>query len=372
MKLDRRLIENLDWVVPMCVIMLSVIGIMTIYSATRPLGGGPQQTYYIRQAYWLAIGLAAMAGAASINYEELRRFAPAIFVAGVVGLIAVLIAGRLGMGAKRWINIGPLSLQPSEFFKLALIIALSNYFSRVPGAMRMREMVVAFAGFVLLPFLLIVKQPDLGTALIVIFLFVTMSMVKGVGKKVVTMAVVIALISVPFVGSIMWDGLKDYQKKRILAFVDPSHDPEGTSYHITQSKVAVGSGGFTGKGYLEGTQGPFRFLPEKHTDFVFAAFAEEWGFIGSVFLLAIYLVLIMRGISTAEKAKDEFGRMLALGITFMFTGYMFINIGMTMGLVPVVGIPLPFMSYGGTALVSNCFAAGILISIRARRFELFY
>ena len=170
----------------------------------------------------------------------------------------------------------------------------------------------------------------------------------------------------------MWTGLKDYQKNRIIAFVDPEVDPSGIGYHINQSKIAIGSGEFLGKGYLEGTQGPFRFLPEKHTDFIFAVFAEEWGFLGSVFLLSLYLLLILRGLDTASKAKDDFGRLLALGITFMFSIYFFVNVGMTLGIMPVVGIPLPFMSYGGTALLSNYISIGVLINIRTRRFSLFY
>ena len=186
------------------------------------------------------------------------------------------------------------------------------------------------------------------------------------------MIVLIALVSLPFMGNILWTGLKDYQKNRLVAFIDPHADPSGIGYHINQSKVAIGSGEFLGKGFLRGTQGPFRFLPERHTDFIFAVFAEEWGFAGALFLLSLYFFLIVRGLDTARKAKDEFGRMLALGITFMFAVYFFINVGMTLGIMPVVGIPLPFMSYGGTALLSNFISAGVLINIRTRRFSLFY
>lgn len=200
----------------------------------------------------------------------------------------------------------------------------------------------------------------------------SVSLAKGLLKKVIITIVVIGIISLPFIGNIMWTGLKDYQKNRLIAFIEPEVDPAGIGYHINQSKIAVGSGEFLGKGYLKGTQGPFRFLPEKHTDFIFAVFAEEWGFAGSVFLLSLYLLLIMRGLDTARKAKDDFGRLLALGITFMFSIYFFVNIGMTLGIMPVVGIPLPFMSYGGTALLSNYISIGVLINIRTRRFSLFY
>jgi rod shape determining protein RodA len=372
LRIDRRLITNFDWVVLGTTVLLSLIGIMTIYSATRPLGGGEHPSYYIKQLYWLLIGLGAMLVVVSIDYSYLNRYAYAIFGGGMALLVAVLVMGRTGLGATRWISLGPISFQPSDLFKLAYIITMAHWLSRVRGELTVRDLVFSFVAFTAVPLLLIIKQPDLGTGLIMLMLFTLMSLTKGVQKKVVMVAVTLAVISVPFVGNIFWDELKDYQKMRIVAFVQPDVDPAGVSYHINQSKVAIGSGGITGKGYLKGTQGPFRFLPEKHTDFIFSVFAEEWGFLGALALLAVYLTLIMKGINIAVRAKDAFGRLLALGITFMYTLYMFINVGMTLGVMPVVGIPLPFMSYGGTALVTNFIAAGLLINIKARRFELFY
>jgi rod shape determining protein RodA len=276
------------------------------------------------------------------------------------------------MGAQRWISLGPLSFQPSEFFKLMFIIMLSNYYSFSREPLSAAGLLRVFFFVVLIPFVLLFKQPDLGTAIVVLLIFISVSLVKGLQRKVIAMIIIISIVSLPFLGSIVWTGLKDYQKNRIIAFIEPEVDPSGIGYHINQSKIAIGSGEFLGKGYLNGTQGPFRFLPEKHTDFIFAVFAEEWGFVGSVFLLALYLLLIMRGLDTASKAKDDFGRLLALGITFMFCIYFFVNIGMTLGIMPVVGIPLPFMSYGGTALLSNYISIGVLINIRTRRFSLFY
>jgi rod shape determining protein RodA len=372
LRIDRRLITNFDWVILGTIVLLSLIGVMTIYSATRPLGEGEHPSYYIRQIYWLLLGLGAMAVVVSIDYAHLNKHAYAIYGTGLALLVLVLVMGKTGLGATRWIRLGPISFQPSDLFKLAFIIALSHWMSRFKGAMSVRDLAFSFGAFTAVPLLLIIKQPDLGTGLIVLMLFTLLAFIKGVQKKVVAVAVALAVISVPFVGNIFWDELKDYQKKRIVAFIQPDVDPEGSSYHVTQSKVAIGSGGITGKGYLKGTQGPFRFLPEKHTDFVFSVFAEEWGFMGSLFLLLMYLILIMKGIHIALRAKDAFGRLVAMGVTFMFTLYVFINIGMTLGIMPVVGIPLPFMSYGGTALVTNFIAAGLLINIRARRFELFY
>lgn len=370
--MDRRLIANFDWLVFGTALLISLAGIMTIFSATRPLLEGEHPSFYIRQAYWLLIGLAALALIVSIDYIRLGKASYILYAGGLILLLLVLIKGRSGLGAQRWLSIGPLGFQPSELFKPAFIIMLARYMSMLRRKMSVRDILIAFSAFLLLPLIMLLRQPDLGTAVIMLLIFMSLTLAKGVERKVVMLAVSIALISVPFIGNIFWDELKDYQKKRLVAFIEPEADPAGVSYHINQSKVAIGSGGVLGKGYLKGTQGPFRFLPEKHTDFVFSVFAEEWGLLGSSLLLLTYLVLILRGLDTAKRAKDEFGRLLALGITFMFTIYCFVNIGMTLGLMPVVGIPLPFMSYGGTALVSNFVAAGILINVRARRFELFY
>ncbi|MCG2709732.1 MAG: rod shape-determining protein RodA, partial [Thermodesulfovibrionales bacterium] len=281
-------------------------------------------------------------------------------------------AGKTGMGAQRWLSIGPLSFQPSEIFRLMFIIVIARHFMKLSGTMGLISIIKIFLAFMFIPLIILLKQPDLGTAVVLLIMFLSLSIVKGLQKKVGVLLIILGVISIPFLGNIMWEGLKDYQKSRIVAFMEPEADPAGIGYHINQSKIAIGSGGILGKGYLKGTQGPFRFLPEKQTDFIFAVFAEEWGLVGSIFLLLIYLALILRGLDTALKAKDEFGRLLAAGITAMFSTYFFINVGMTLGIMPVVGIPLPFMSYGGTALLSNFIAAGILINIRTRRFELFY
>jgi len=373
-RIDRRLIQNFDWITLSIVILISVIGILTIFSATRqPVAGETAiASFHIKQTVWLAISILALIIFISFDYIWLARIALPLYIAGLILLCIVLIAGRTGMGAQRWISLGPLSFQPSEFFKLIFIIMLSNYYSFSRKALGGGELLRVFFFVVFIPFVLLFKQPDLGTAIVVLLIFMSVSLAKGLLKKVILTIVVIGIISLPFMGNIMWTGLKDYQKNRIIAFIDPEVDPSGIGYHINQSKIAIGSGELLGKGYLEGTQGPFRFLPEKHTDFIFAVFAEEWGFLGSVFLLSLYLLLILRGLDTASKAKDDFGRLLALGITFMFSIYFFVNVGMTLGIMPVVGIPLPFMSYGGTALLSNYISIGVLINIRTRRFSLFY
>jgi rod shape determining protein RodA len=372
--IDRRLIRNFDWLTLSLVLLITTLGILTIFSATRLPSetGAVQSSFYIKQIIWMGIGILALIVFISFDYIWLSRISIPVYITGLILLFIVLAAGRTGMGAQRWISLGPLSFQPSEFFKLMFIMMLANYYSFSREPLNIAGLFRVFLFVVLLPFLLLFKQPDLGTGIVILLIFISVSLAKGLQKKVIALVVIIGLVSLPFLGSIMWTSLKDYQKNRIIAFIEPEVDPSGIGYHINQSKIAVGSGGFSGKGYMHGTQGPFRFLPEKHTDFVFSTFAEEWGFAGSVFLLSLYLLLIMRGLDTARKAKDDFGRLLALGITFMFCIYFFVNIGMTLGMMPVVGIPLPFMSYGGTALLSNYISVAVLINIRTRRFSLFY
>jgi rod shape determining protein RodA len=353
---------------------ISLIGVMTIYSSTRPVLNTEQQTFYMRQLYWIVLSLLSFIIVASIDYKWYIRLAYPVYILGIILLIAVLLVGKKGMGAQRWIDLGFLSFQPSEFFKLISIVALSRYLSGMPqGAdLGFKELTKIFSIFFIFPALLILKQPDLGTTVILFFIFLSLVVAAGLKKRIIIISIIISLISLPFVGNIIWGGLKGYQKQRIVAFIDPQADPQGIGYHVTQSKVTVGSGGFLGKGYMKGTQGPYRFLPENHTDFIFSIFAEEWGFLGSVFLFLLYLFIIWRGFDTAKNARDREGCFLALGVTFMFSFYFFINIGMTLGMMPVVGVPLPLLSYGGTALLSNFLAFSIIENVRMRKFSLYY
>jgi rod shape determining protein RodA len=372
LRINRRLVKNFDWLTFAIVLLLSIIGVLTIFSATRQPDEAAQAPYYLKQIVWLLVGICGLIVFVSFDYMWLGRLSVPLYIVGLLLLVYVLISGKTGMGAQRWISLGSVSFQPSELFKVIFIITLSNYLSFAKESLGMTEFFRLLLFMVLLPLILIFKQPDLGTATLMAVLFFLLILTKGIKRKALVLIITIGIISLPFIGSIMWTGLKDYQKNRIIAFVEPEVDPSGIGYHISQSKIAIGSGELFGKGFMKGTQGPFRFLPEKHTDFIFAAFAEEWGFLGSAFVLSLYFLLIMRGLDTAKKAKDDFGRLLALGITFMISIYLFINIGMTLGVMPVVGIPLPFMSYGGTALLTNFVAIGILINIRTRRFALFY
>jgi rod shape determining protein RodA len=372
--IDRRLLQNFDWSLLFIVIILSLIGVMTIYSATRPVLDTAQKAFYVKQFYWIVLSLIAFILLISIDYRWFIKLAYPVFAVGMILLVIVLVAGRTGMGAQRWINLGFISFQPSEFFKIIFIVAVSRYLCEFePGVkLGIRKLSRIFIVFFVVPAGLILKQPDLGTAVILFLIFLSMVMTVGAKKKILLMAAVVVLVLSPFAGKIVWDGLKDYQKLRIVAFIDPQADPQGVGYHINQSKTTIGSGGFMGKGYMKGTQGPYRFLPEHHTDFIFSIFAEEWGFAGSTVLFLLYLFIILRGFDTARKARDREGCYLVLGITYMFSFYFFINIGMTVGLMPVVGAPLPLMSYGGTALLSNFLALGIMTNVRMRRFALYY
>jgi len=372
LRIDRRLIKNFDWITFSVVIIIVLIGIMTIYSATRPLSETESSQFYLKQSLWLIIGVIALFMTISIDYIWLGRISLFLYVIGIALLSIVFVLGRVGMGAQRWLSIGPVSFQPSEFFKLIYVITLSYQLAAISGPFRAASLFRFFFLIVFLPLILLIKQPDLGTGLMILVIFFSLILSKGLDRKITVLLIIIGLISLPFLGNILWEGLKDYQKSRLVAFLDPGIDPTGIGYHIGQSKITVGSGKFFGKGYLNGTQGPFRFLPEKHTDFIFAVFAEEWGFFGSFILISLYIALILKGLHTARNARDDFGKFLALGITFMFLTYFFVNVGMTLGIMPVVGIPLPFMSYGGTALLSNLISVGLLINVHIRRFELFH
>lgn len=372
--IDRRIVRDFDWAFLIFILTVAMIGVMTIYSSTRPLLNTQQESFYLKQLNWILLSLICFSLMLFIDYRWYVKSAYLFYVLGIILLVVVLVAGRKGMGAQRWISLGFLSFQPSEFFKLFFVVALARYFSGLEHGVILdsRQFLKMFTGFFIVPAVLILKQPDLGTMLILFFIFTAMILTVGIRKKLIIITVIIGIIGVPVGGKFFWGKLKDYQKNRIIAFIDPKVDPQGIGYHIKQSKVSIGAGGFLGKGYLKGTQGPYRFLPENHTDFIFSIFAEEWGFIGSIFLFLFYLFIIWRGFDTAMMSRDSEGRFLALGITYMFSFYFFINIGMALGLMPVVGIPLPLMSYGGTALLSNFLALSIIENVRMRRFASYY
>ncbi|BEH09928.1 MULTISPECIES: rod shape-determining protein RodA [Geobacter] len=363
--IDRRLITNFDWMLLGLVLLICAVGVVNIYSASSSyvLSGTP---YYLKQMSWILVGLAIMLLVCSIDYHLLEDVAFWFYGILFLLLLVVLAFGRTSMGATRWLHLGFISVQPSEPMKIIGIITMARILANIPmsGGLGLRELTLP-ALMIGAPAILIMKQPDLGTAILVIL--IAWSMLAFVGIRLSALAAV-CIATVPAV----WLGwhyyLRDYQKNRVLNFLDPERDPLGTGYHIIQSKIAVGSGGLSGKGFLQGTQSQLRFLPEQHTDFAFSVFAEEWGFVGSLVVLLLYVVLILWGLQIARRCNDRFGSLVAVGVTAMLFWHIIINIGMVIGLFPVVGVPLPLFSYGGTSMITSMMGIGILLNISMRRF----
>jgi len=363
--IDRRLLTNIDWVLLGLTLTACLVGILNIYSATstyKIVGS----TYYMKQFYWLLVGMTVSFIVSSIDYHIFEDFSYWLYGFLLVLLIAVLVVGRRSMGATRWLNLGFFSIQPSELMKIVIIMTFARFFNTFnsPGGLSVKDMLLPLS--LLMPaVLLIMKQPDLGTATLV--LLIAGSMIAYRGLKLSTVVSFI-LVTLPVIW-ISWKHLlRPYQKNRVLDFINPERSRLGSGYHIIQSKIAVGSGGFSGKGFIKGTQSQLRFLPEQHTDFAFSVFAEEWGFIGCMFLIIIYLSIILWGLNIARRCNDRFGALLAVGVTAMLFWHAVINMGMVMGMFPVVGVPLPFFSYGGTSMITSMVGIGILQNISMRRF----
>ncbi|MFA5180773.1 MAG: rod shape-determining protein RodA [Syntrophales bacterium] len=366
MKFDRQWLINFDWPLLGIVLAICLIGVVNIYSTGFSLTTA-KAPLYLKQIQWIILGLFFMLITLSVDHRILIQYAYIIHAVAILMLIFVTFYGYTTHGSQRWLAFGGFSFQPSELVKLTLILSLARYFSDHGTQTRysIKDLLTPF--FILLvPFLFIVRQPDLGTALMMLIIFISMILFVGIRIKDLLIAGSTGLLLMP----LAWLFLKDYQKERILTFFDPERDPLGSGYHIIQSMIAIGSGGFLGKGYLKGTQTQLKFLPEQQTDFVFSVFAEEWGFIGGVVLMILFLSLILWGFKIAQYSRDLSGTLIAYGITIMIFWGVFINIGMVLGILPVVGIPLPFLSYGGSSVVVLMMATGMLINISMRRFIL--
>jgi rod shape determining protein RodA len=356
-RVSVRLVERVDWPLLLITGLIMVTGLATVYSATYD-----SNDRLLAQALNMAVGLCVMWTVAQLPPQKLMRFAVPLYVLGVLLLILVFFFGITVNGARRWLSLGFTRIQPSELLKIAVPLMLAWYFHKHEAALRIRDYLVACL-LLLLPFALIAKQPDLGTAILVGVAGFYVLFFAGLPWKVIVGLFAVAAGAAPFV----WTMLHDYQRKRILTLIDPTSDPLGAGYHIIQATIAIGSGGTFGKGWLAGTQTHLEFIPERHTDFIFAVFAEERGLIGNAILLLLYLLLIVRGLMIASNASTLFARLMAGSITLSLFTYVFVNIGMVSGILPVVGVPLPFMSYGGTALVTLSIGIGILMSIQTHR-----
>ena len=336
---------------------LVVLGLLTLYSASLE---NPARV--TAQCANILIAFALMWIAAQIPPQTLMRFAVPAYVLGLALLLAVWAVGDVRNGARRWLNLGLTSIQPSEVMKIAMPLTLAWYFHKREAALRLTDFAVA-AVLLALPTALIAREPDLGTALLVAAAGFYVIFLAGLSWKVLVGAVFAGVASMP----LAWSVLHDYQRRRILTLLDPTEDPLGAGYHIIQSTIAVGSGGITGKGWLQGTQTHLEFIPERATDFIFAVFSEEFGLVGATLLMVLYLALIARGLVIAANAPTFFARLLAGAIVLTFFTYAFVNMGMVSGILPVVGVPLPLVSYGGTALVTLFLGIGILMSIHNHR-----
>ncbi len=437
---DRRLIANFDWVMFLNALIIAMIGVAAIYSASR--GYATDTKYWLRQVYWIGLGLAAGFMVLLVDMRTIGRWAYVFHGLVIVALGFVLRHGVGGTGSPvdRWFMVGGIALQPSEFAKFTTVLAIAFYFrdSRRVGNLGMRDILIPLA-MVGVPFVLIVEQPDLGTALLLPLIFTPLIVLAGIRLRLLAIWGAVGLVAVmvlvasfklgyyrvdedtltalrrrevPAVlveqvrtlkGQRIWSGstfrsrvtdrvrvdandpfldtveeqafrplisyaLRPYQQKRLITFVNPDADPLGAGYHVIQSKVAIGSGRFLGKGFGESTQGSLNFLPARHTDFIFAIFAEEWGFLGALLLLGLYLALILRGLAIIFQTQDRYSAFLTLGIVSIIALQVLVNIGMAAGLLPVVGVPLPFFSYGGSSMITMLVGVAMLLNIRMRRF----
>ncbi|MCP5267460.1 MAG: rod shape-determining protein RodA [Zoogloeaceae bacterium] len=356
-RLWHGLVDHIDVPLMIVAVVLMGIGLASVYSATYD-----SNNRFFAQAMNMGVALAVMWSVAQIPPQKLMRFAIPLYIAGVILLILVMLFGVTVNGSRRWLSVGFTRIQPSELMKIAMPLLLAWYFHKYETMIRMRHFALA-AVLLAVPFLLIAKQPDLGTALLVGASGFYVIFLAGLPWKIMFGLIAIGSAAAPFA----WTLLHDYQRRRILTLFDPTSDPLGAGYHIIQSTIAIGSGGPFGKGWLSGTQTHLEFIPEKHTDFIFAVFSEEWGLAGNLFLLFTYLFLVGRGLMIAANAPTLFSRLLAGAITLIFFTYAFVNMGMVSGILPVVGVPLPFVSYGGTALLTLFVGMGILMSIQTHR-----
>lgn len=365
MQIDRRLISHFDWTLFLLTLAFVCIGVVTIYSASYNVAEEHAGALPARQLLWLGLGLIAMFTALSFDYHYIDRLAYPFYGLMLLLLLVVLVVGHSGGGSQRWINLGLFRLQPSEPAKLAIVLVMAKYFQddEPPKGYLLRELWTPFALVAPLVLLTLV-QPDLGTAMILGIVFLSMILMGGLRLRSFLYLVGAGLAFLP----VGWHFLKAYQRARIMTFLDPDRDPLGAGYHVIQSKIAVGSGRIFGKGFLHGTQNRLDFLPAQHTDFIFAVFSEEWGFVGCLVLLLLYLALMIYALRLVERAKDRFGALLVYGMLSIFFWHVIINVAMVTGVMPVVGVPLPLFSYGGSSLASMMFAIGVMINVSMRRY----
>ncbi len=364
MKIDGRLIRKIDFSLIVVVLIICILGVVMVGSATHNLVSGSNR--FIRtQIISIILGLIAIVFILFFDYNTFARFHLPIYIICNALLLAVLVfgSGSETWGADRWIRIAGFQFQPADFVKIGIIICISKMLVDHKDSLHKLSTLLKIGAYVLLPMALIARQPDLGTTMAFAFFTFGMLFIAGLKYKYIFIAGIVGILSMP----LAWLGLKDYQKTRIMVFLNPEIDPTGDGYHILQSKLAVGSGMLFGKGLFKGSQTQYGFLPERQTDFIFSVLAEELGFIGAGALLILYGIMLYKCIKIAREAKDDFGAYLVTGLSFMLAFHIFANIAMTIGLMPVTGKPLPLVSYGGTFMLSNMIAIGLILNVNMRR-----
>lgn len=362
-----RRIERADPVLLLATLLLICYGLVMAYSATfeQRSSGAEGEQILLRAAAWAVVGIAVMVVLALADYRWIGAAAPLVYLGTLALLALVLFVGDASLGAQRWVSLGAVTVQPSELAKVGMIVVLARFFTDRQRAAGSPLTLLLALGVVAVPAALVYRQPDLGTSLVFVAIFAVVAFLSGARLWQLTGLAIAAVMSVPFI----WPMLQEYQRARLLAFFDPYADPLGAGWNIIQSLIAIGSGGLFGKGLTAGTQSPLGYLPIAESDFVFANLAEELGFVGAMILFALYLVLLLAALRTSFRATDQFGALLGAGVVAMLGFQIFVNVGMALSIMPVTGIPLPFISLGGTSLVAACAALGLLQSVAMRRVE---
>ena len=351
---------SIDWILVAALMAIMALGTLNLVSASMVA----KSPFYLKQLTWYILGMILMLAVYFTDYRTIAHYTNFAYWGCVLLLVMVLFIGRSAGGSTRWLNLGFFNLQPSEFAKIIMVLVFAKYFQQVERPVYGFKELLKPAFFTAIPCLLILKQPDLGTAIMIVMVLATMVLVAKIRWTTLVTSIVAMATALPLV----WKYLKPYQKRRILTFLNPEHDPYGSGYHIIQSKVAIGSGGLWGKGFAHGTQAHLSFLPEVHTDFAFSLWGEEWGFVGAVLLVFLYGVVVYRGLKIAFGSSERLGTFLAFGMTAMFFLQAVVNMNMVLGLLPVVGVPLPLFSYGGSSVIVTLTGMGMLLGVGARRY----
>jgi rod shape determining protein RodA len=364
---ERNLLSRISIWFLLPILLLNVFGLVNLYSATHGPSSTDVQTLFIQQIVWLVAGWSIFFFVTFLDYLWINKLVWAMYIINVGALVYTDLHGKIVLGGQRWIDLHFFRYQPSETMKLALILILAKILvTKNPEGrgMGLRELFLPLM-LVLIPFILTVKQPDLGTAMTLLLIGGTMLFFVKIKRGIIVFISVMGIIAMPLV----WKyGLKDYQKHRVLTFISPDSDPQGKGYNSIQSRIAVGSGQITGKGFRQGTQSQLEFLPERHTDFIYSVLSEEWGFFGSVIVMGIFIWLFLVSFEISLKARDRNGALITVGVTAYLFWHMFVNIGMVIGLLPIVGVPLPLLSYGGSGMLTTMFGLGLVSSVAYRRY----